>query len=228
MGAASRAVDHAAAVRADAEAKAQTLVDKVERLDQATASVVDVATAAAPAGGAAPASVGAPSAVRRFAPTMLFSPEERSLPADLDADWREYLRTGALPDDLSGIGPGTPLYYNYNYDRDARRIDYLHWRRHNDFRNMGLPGGVHYSDLEGIHVQLGRDGQPLRVAYRQHDGPGSGPRRLGNPGHRRPGQPDRQAPRPGRQLIDALDGSGMHGGCHGSRYACQSAAALDP
>lgn len=169
MGAASRAADRAAQVRADAEAKAQTLVDRVERLDRATASVVDAATAAAPAGGAAPTSAAAPPAVRRFAPTMLFSPEEEYLPADLDADWREYLRTGDLPDDLGGIGPGAPLYYNY--DRDARRIDYLHWRRYNDFRNMGLPGGVHYSDLEGIHVQLGRDGQPLRVAYRQHDGP---------------------------------------------------------
>ncbi len=182
MATAQQANARAAAFRTKAEARAKELCDDVEQADRSAASAVDGAAAAAPAGGATPSAPGVPGPVQRFAPFFMFAPGERYLPADLADDYRRYISQGGFPPDLAGMGDGAPIFYRY--DRDNRRIDYWVWRRYNDFRNLGLSKSAnpfaaifaekateHFGDLEGVSVQLGRDGQPTRMGFRQHDGP---------------------------------------------------------
>jgi hypothetical protein len=116
--------------------------------------------------------------------TGLFHPKERYLAADPRVDLRNIQRrivvgpAGVIdgmdyPDDpryLSGQGAGAPIFYIYQPPRKGVKgsIEYWIYRRHNDFRNMGLPGGVHHGDWERMSVLLDERSQPERVGYDHH------------------------------------------------------------
>ncbi len=170
-----RLESEAAEVRRRAEQRAERLCDQVARADRRASGALDAAAGAAPGHSASPGApggggpTGAPAVVARYAPVFMFHPDEQYLPADATEDWLTYLSQGKElpigdPDWVGGEGQGAPVYYHY--DRDSGRIDYWFWRRYNDFRNKGIQ--VHPGDWEGVSVQLGSDGRPSHVGYRQH------------------------------------------------------------
>lgn len=149
---------------------AARLCEQIVRADRATAAAVLGAAGAAPAGGAGvPGAPRVPADVRLFAPVWLFAPGESYLPADPRALPDDIDSFDELRDYLRGQGAGAPIFYRVRRYGDEKIIEYWFYRRHNDFRDLGIPGvSSHPDDSEGIAVRI-RDGRPVQIGYTQHE-----------------------------------------------------------